>query len=88
MNELRKQLFTQKTRTIDNIPPTRDELLQHTKRTAYQGSVIWGNCLGANPSMPTPDLFGWQKLDGTWVPFLSVLADASMSCQDLIHCKK
>ncbi|CAG2234248.1 unnamed protein product [Mytilus edulis] len=42
----------------------------------------------ANPSMPSPDLFGWQKLDGTWVPFLSVLADASMSCQDLIHCKK
>ncbi|VDI20693.1 Hypothetical predicted protein [Mytilus galloprovincialis] len=44
--------------------------------------------LGANPSMPSPDLFGWQRLDGTWVPFFSVLADTSMSCQDLIHCKK
>ncbi|VDI74179.1 Hypothetical predicted protein [Mytilus galloprovincialis] len=30
-----------KTRTIDNFPPTHDELHQHTKRTAYQGSVIW-----------------------------------------------
>ncbi|VDI08968.1 Hypothetical predicted protein, partial [Mytilus galloprovincialis] len=49
VNELKKQLFTQKTRTIDNIPPTRDALLQHTKRSAYQGSVISGNCLVANP---------------------------------------
>ncbi|CAG2257299.1 unnamed protein product [Mytilus edulis] len=40
----------------------------------------------ANPGMPSPDLFGWQKLDGTWVPFWSVLAEASMSCQELIHC--
>ncbi|CAG2251463.1 unnamed protein product [Mytilus edulis] len=33
-----------------------------------------------SPCMPSPDLFGWQKLDGTWVPFWSVLAEASMSC--------
>ncbi|CAG2255152.1 unnamed protein product [Mytilus edulis] len=50
--------------------------------------LIFIRSIRANPSMPSPDLFGWQKLDGTWVPFLSVLADASMSCQDLIHCKK
>ncbi|CAG2194077.1 unnamed protein product [Mytilus edulis] len=50
--------------------------------------LIFIRSIRANPSMPSPDLFGWQKLDGTWVPFLSVLADASMSCQDLIHYRK
>ena len=54
--------------------------IEHTKRAAYQGSVIWRNCLVANSSMPSPDLFGWQKLDGTWIPFWTVLAEASMSC--------
>ena len=37
VNEARKLLFAQWT-NMERIPPTRDALLQHTKRTIYQTS--------------------------------------------------
>jgi hypothetical protein len=36
VNEARKQLFTQKGRAIDGLPPTQAALVQHIKRAAYQ----------------------------------------------------
>ena len=37
VNEARLQLFTQGQRQIDNIPPTKAALAEHTRRAAYQG---------------------------------------------------
>ena len=45
VNEARKQLFAQKGRAYDAIPPTRAALLQHTKRAAFQGGHCWGQAL-------------------------------------------
>ena len=42
VNKARKQLFTQKGRSIDCIPPTQAALLEHTKRAAYQAGYVWG----------------------------------------------
>ena len=36
VNDARKQLFAQKGRVFDAIPPTKASLLAHTKRAAYQ----------------------------------------------------
>ena len=36
VNEARKQIFTQKGRSIECIPPTQAALIEHTKRDAYQ----------------------------------------------------
>ena len=36
VNEARKQLFIQKSRTLENIPPTKAALEQHIKRARYQ----------------------------------------------------
>ena len=36
----RKDLFTRKSRSLENIPPTQDALKQHLKRASYQ-SFIW-----------------------------------------------
>ena len=36
VNEARLQLFSQKGRAFDNIPPTQAALLQHVKRAVYQ----------------------------------------------------
>ena len=36
VNECRKELFTKKGRSIDNLPPTRDALFQHSKRALLQ----------------------------------------------------
>ena len=38
----RKQLFSQKRRSIDNLPPTQAALIVHIKRAAYQsGHICW-----------------------------------------------
>ena len=42
VNEARKQIFTQKGRSIDSIPPTQAALIEHTKRAAYQAGHVWG----------------------------------------------
>ena len=41
LNGARKQLFTQKGRAIDGLPPTQAVFLQHTKRAAYQAGHCW-----------------------------------------------
>jgi hypothetical protein len=41
VNQACKQLFTQKGRAIDGLPPTQAALIQHTKRAAYQAGYCW-----------------------------------------------
>ena len=41
VNEARKQLFTQKGRAIDSLPPKQAALNQHIKRAAYQAGHCW-----------------------------------------------
>ena len=41
-DEARRQLFCQKNRTMESIPPTQDFLLQHCRQVAYQ-SGIWAS---------------------------------------------
>ena len=40
VNEARQELFSKKSRTFDNIPPTQAALFQHTKRAAYQAGRV------------------------------------------------
>ena len=42
MNKVRKYLFAQKSREIENIPPTTDALEEHAKRAIYQACHVWG----------------------------------------------
>ena len=37
VNECRKTLFTKKGRNIESLPPTRDALIQHSRRALLQG---------------------------------------------------
>ena len=39
VDEARRELFCQKNRTMESIPPTQDALLQHCKRVAYQAGI-------------------------------------------------
>ncbi len=60
VNDARKQLFSQKSRTLDNIPPTQAALKQHIKRTCYQANC-WNQALVTDPDMPEPSGWGWTK---------------------------
>ena len=44
VNDSRKYLFTQKTRSLENLPPTQEVLKQHIKRARYQ-SICWKKAL-------------------------------------------
>ena len=42
---------------VDNIPPTQDALLQHTRRAVYQAGV-WTSTQ-AHQILPPPNQFAW-----------------------------
>ena len=54
VNEARKQLFSQKSRSIDGIPPTQAALVEHMKRAAYQAGHVWAQMFVAVPNLPSP----------------------------------
>lgn len=76
----RKKLFTRKSRTFDSIPPTRDTLLQHVKRTAYQAGLI------ASPLVPSTRHWGWITDSGEWRLLWTTLPEITKSCQELVKC--
>ena len=86
MNEARQELFSKKSRAIENIPPTQAALLQHTKRAAYQAGHVWGTALIAKPQIPSPQEWGWRREGNEWKPVWTVLPQAQESCCELIHC--
>ena len=85
VNEARKQLFTQKSRTLENMPPTKAALEQHIKRATYQAN-IWYKALQPDPQLPSPSDWGWVKEEMGWQPLRTSLPEASQSCYELIHC--
>lgn len=85
VNEARKQLFTQKSRALENIPPTKAALEQHIKRAAYQ-AIVWRNALVPDPELPSPSDWGWLKEPTGWQPLWTTLPEASQTCYELIHC--
>ncbi len=86
VNDARKQLFSQKSRTLDNIPPTEAALKQHIKRTCYQANC-WNQALVTDPDMPEPSGWGWTKETTGWQPLWTTLPEASKSCRELISCR-
>ena len=61
VNAARKQLFSYSNRKLKNIPPPRAALLQHAKHASFQAGHVWGQAMIADPSLPSPSEWGWQK---------------------------
>ncbi len=55
-----QMLFVQKSRTLENIPPTYAALREHIKRASYQANC-WNQALIPNPETPSPTDWGWRK---------------------------
>ena len=86
VNEARKQMFAQKGRALDAIPPTRAALVEHTKRAAYQAGHCWGQALTPSPDLPCPQEWGWTLEEGIWKPFWTTLPEVTKSCRELVRC--
>ena len=83
----RKDLFTLKGRSIDNIPPSSSTLQQHIKRAAYQAGYCWGQALDKQQQSPSPGSWGWKRSkDRPWEPFWTALQQTSESCAELVKC--
>ena len=86
INEARQELFSKKSRSLDNIPPTRAALVNHAKRAVFQGGFVWQQTLLKEPVIPCPSQWGWQREYSVWVPHWTTLQQAKDSCYELIHC--
>ena len=76
-NEARLDLFTTKSRSLDNIPPTSAALIQHTRRTVYQAGFCWGQSLTPSPVLPSPGDFELVKADSQDPSLGTVLVDTT-----------
>ena len=63
VNEARKQLFAQKGRPLEAIPPTQAALVQHIRRAIYQGIHCWGQALQPWMTLPCPSRWGWMRTE-------------------------
>ena len=85
VNDASKQLFTQKSRSLENLPPSQEALKQHIKRASFQ-SNCWNKALLSNQVLPSPADWGWKLGAIGWEPLWTILPEASLSCYELIHC--
>ena len=87
VNDARKDLFTRKGRSIDNIPPTAAALEQHVKRAAYQAGHCRGQSLMPVLVLPDPSVWGWQPgPDQTLQPVWTMLPQASQPYLEFLKC--
>ena len=86
VNSTRRQLFTQKGRVLEAMPPTQDALRQHILRAAYQAGHCWGQAELKDPVLPSPGDWGWCLQDSTWKPLWMTIPDATESCMELQKC--
>ena len=61
VNETRRELFCHKNRAMYKLPPTKDALLQHTRRAVYQAGV-WTMSTQTHLVVPSPQDFAWTKV--------------------------
>ena len=85
INQTRKELFCLKSVTMEKMPPTRNALLQHTRRAVHQAS-IWATSTEAQQEVPSPAEFAWEKVASGWVPVWLTVPELSKACQELIKC--
>ena len=87
VDSARKELFTQKGRTIDGLPPTKAALVQHIMRAAYQAGHCWSQTMVPSPELPSPSQWGWnESTDGDWEVNWTTLPEATQACRELIRC--
>ncbi|KAG0710799.1 hypothetical protein GWK47_022057 [Chionoecetes opilio] len=85
VNDLRQELFPNRVKLMERLPPTQNALLQHVNRCVYQAS-IWTESLKPVIAAPSPDGFGWSKSDTGWHPIWTTLPAAAVACRELIKC--
>jgi hypothetical protein len=66
VNEARKRLFAFGIRQLKIIPLTSSALL-------FPPGHVWGKSIVANASVPSPSVWGWERIYDAWTPTWSTL---------------
>ena len=86
VNACRKELFSKKNRSMENIPPTKDALKQHVKRAFHQAVHCWKETLVLQPSMFPHSDWGWALQESKWTQVWMTIPEAAKSCYELLRC--
>ena len=88
VDEARQRLFSNGTKSLENLPPTLVALSQHVKRALLQASFYWKQATSIQQHIPDFSLWGWymDSKTKTWEPFWTHLSDASTACAILLRC--
>lgn len=86
VDDARLELFAQKQRSYEAIPPTSAALLQHTRRAAYQAGCVWGQATQCQLVTEDPSEWGWKKVGSEWQIFWTTKDPIFKSCQQLVKC--
>ena len=88
VNESRMHLFYNKAKDFVNMPPTKDALIQHSLRAAYQAGHVWGQALITCPDLPDPSSWGWYKNGNSWDPVWTTLPPISKNLREHVSVRK
>jgi hypothetical protein len=80
VDAIRMQLFSHNTRDVERIPPTKDALEQHLKRSIFQAS-IWTTAHMAIMPVINPTDHGWKEENGKLLPIWTTKPQA----RDVFH---
>lgn len=83
----RMQLFAQKNRTVENLPPTMNALALHIKRCIFQAGFVWGNLCQPVVELPCPSKWGWTLQNNKWTPLWTTTKNEKISSDILLKCK-
>ena len=86
VKELRWWLFRKKQAQSEWLPPTQAALSQAILRAHYQ-LLVWNNDKVANPTLPSPENFGWTADENGWVPVMTKIPPAPDAIIYLVKCK-
>ena len=78
-------LFRKKQAQSERLPPTQGALRPAVLRAHYQ-AMVWNNDVVADPDMPSPENYGWEKNDNRWLPVITKLPPAPEAIIQLVKC--
>ena len=84
-NECRKDLFC-KGRSINSIPPTSAALLKQVMRACFIAGYSWYESINPYQILPSPEDWGWNVRNGSYIPNWTDLPDATIASRQLIKC--
>jgi hypothetical protein len=73
--ELRWHLFKRKKAQSEKLPPTQGAVHEAILRSHYQ-AMVWNNDRISNPTLPSPENYGWKQESNQWIPVMTKVPPA------------